>query len=466
MSEGRHVLGVGPGLRSASPDLCRPCGAFVVTRRGAWSSRGARAGDACSAALHPSPADCGARVRSPVAFRGSGRQAATQLLAVLALLLAGAPAQAQSRPSGLDRLRITAKHEQPSLEAGAVATATGTVARPAEDTTLPLVPYAGRVLLIALPRSRHCPRSAPRRDPAHSTDYYFYETHFSQVLAIPDASEVAHKLRLCGYLTARRRTPSGVRTVTVARASTTVTGPAPQSSGSDEPTLGRRILNQVVGWMMLIGIAVGLIKLGKWWIRDTPAARKARRAATARWLRRLGRSSPAPPPAPPAPSYAAPVSEPQQSAPMAPPPQPTPVQTERPRRRAKPRDVVLDAVDAVADAYRDRLQNILEHQDGPGWLDAFNRRRAASFIQDGKPLPRPYDSLEPRAVLTCLAYDPAGLQLISEPATVKARQLSGLVNDAVHPKPHSPLTEADGFRAWQLYTDITGIVPVGDPYEH
>jgi hypothetical protein len=141
------------------------------------------------------------------------------------------------------------------------------------------------------------------------------------------------------------------------------------------------------------------------------------------------------------------------------------VQTQHPRRRAKPRDVVLDAVDAVADTYRERLQNILEHQDGPGWLDAVNHRRAASFIRDGQPVPRPYDSLEPRAVLTCLARDPAGLQLIPEPATGKARQLSGLVNDAVHPKPHAPLTEADGYRAWQLYTDITGIVAAGDPFE-
>ena len=406
-------------------------------------------------------------VGTPVASTSGLRVLVTaiHLLAAAALLSACASAYAQRSRPAADRLRITAKHEQPSLDAGAVATATGTVARPAEDTTLPLVLYAGRVLLIALPRIRHCPRRAPRRDPAHSTDYYFYETHFSQVLAIADASEVAHKLRLCGYLTARRHTLSGVRTVTVARASTTVTGPAPQSSESDEPTLGRRILNQVVGWMMLIGITVGLIKLGKWWIRDTPAARKARRAATARRLRRLGRSSPAPRPAPPAPSYAVPVSPPPQSAPIAVPPQPAPVYTERPRRRAKPRDVVLDAVDAVADTYRDRLQNILEHQDGPGWLDAFNHRRAASFIQDGKPAPRPYDSLEPRAVLTCLAYDPAGLQLISEPATVKARQLSGLVNDAVHPKPHAPLTDADGYRAWQLYTDITGIVAVGDPFE-
>ena len=135
------------------------------------------------------------------------------------------------------------------------------------------------------------------------------------------------------------------------------------------------------------------------------------------------------------------------------------MQPERPMRRAKPRDVVLDAADAVADTYRDRLQNILEQQDGLGWLDAVDVRRAASFIRDGKPVPRPYDSLEPRAVLNCLARDPAGLQLIPEAAATKARQLSGLVNDAVHPKPQAPLTEADGYRAWQLYTDIHRPLP-------
>jgi pyruvate/2-oxoglutarate dehydrogenase complex dihydrolipoamide acyltransferase (E2) component len=401
-------------------------------------------------------------VGTPVASTSGLRVLVTaiHLLAGVALLSACASAHAQRTRSAADRLRITAEHQQRSLKTGAVATVTGIVARPAEDTTLPLELYTARVLLTALPRTRHCPRSAPRPDPPHSTHHYFYEMHFRQVLAIADASEVAHKLRQCGYLTAKRRTPSGVRTVTVARASTTVSG-AGQRNSTDEPSLAVRIITLTLfGWLL-----VGLIRLVKWWIHDTPAARKARRAATARRLLRLGRSSPTPPPAPPAPSYAVPASPPAHSAPTAAAPQPTPVQTERPRRRAKPRDVVLDAVDAVADAYRDRLQNILEHQDGPRWLDAFNHRRAASFIQDGKPAPRPYDSLEPRAVLTCLARDPAGLQLISEPATVKARQLSGLVNDAVHPKPHAPLTEADGYRAWRLYTDITGIVPVGDPFE-
>jgi hypothetical protein len=389
---------------------------------------------------------------------------AMQLLAALVLLFACASADAQNTRSGADVLRITPRRDQALFDVRADATATGTVARPADASTLPSNRSTARLLVTALPRTRHCPRSTPRADTPHTDIYDLHETRFTEVLAVPDASEVARRLRLCGYLTANRRTPSGVRTVTVARDSTTLTAPTPQNR-SEEPSPLERFYAWIITLTLFGWLIVGLIRLVRRWIHDTPAARKARRAATLRRLRRLGRSSPSPPPAPPAPSYDVPVSPPPQSAPTAPPPQPAPVQTQRPRRRAKARDVVLDAVDAVADTYRDRLQNILEHQDGPGWLDAFNHRRAASFIQDGRPAPRPYDSLEPRAVLTCLARDPAGLQLISEPAAVKARQLSGLVNDAVHPKPHAPLTEADGYRAWQLYTDITGIVPVGDPFE-
>ena len=491
-----------------------PAGAArALPTRGDWSSRAARAGDGCSArrgwatccaapTLHPSPEDCGTQrdaPRSPAGFRGSRRRTASaQLLAALALLLACAPAHAQAGPAGRDRLRIIADHEQRSLETGAVATVSGTAAPPAEDTTLPLVVYTARVLLSALPRTRQCPRSAPQPDAPHSTYFYVYKTYFSQVLIIPPASDVAHGLRLCGYLTARRRTPSGIRTVTVARDSTTVTGRVEQDS-SDEPAWAYRVLAWIIAVALfiglIVGLIVGLIRLVIWWIHDTPAARKARRAATAR---RLWRRSPAPPPAPPAPSYAAPASPPPpappapsyavpasppppappapsdavpasppppQSAPIPAPPQPAPAQAARRRRRAKPRDVILDAVDAVADTYRDRLQNILEHQDGAAWLDAVNHRRRVSMTGDGKSPPRPYDFLEPRAVLNCLAYDPAGLHLIPEAATTKARQLSGLVNDAVHPRPHAPLTEADGYRAWQLYTDITGIVAVGDPFE-
>ena len=276
-----------------------------------------------------------------------------QLLAAVALMPACGSAHAQSTRSAADSLRIAAQRDQLSLQYGAVVTATGTVGvrGDADATTLPVDLHAGRVLLTARPRTRHCPRSAPRTDPPHSDFDDVNEARYTETLAIASAFEVARKLRLCGYLTAKRRTPSGVRTVTVARASTTLTGPAQQNS-ADEHTLGRRILNQVVGWMMLIGIIVGLIKLGKRWIRDTPEARAARRAAT---LRRLRLRSSAPPPAPPAPSYEVPGVPPPQSAPMNAPQQPAPVPTERPRRRAKARDVVLGAVDSVADTYRDRL---------------------------------------------------------------------------------------------------------------
>jgi hypothetical protein len=402
------------------------------------------------------------------------------LLAAVTLPLTCASAHAQSTRSDADRLRITAKRDQLSMQYGAVVTATGTVGvrGDADAATLPVDLYAGRVLLIARPRTRDCPRSAPRLDPPHGDFDDINEARYSETLAIASAFEVSRKLRLCGYLTAKRHTPSGVRTVTVARASTTLTGPVEEQESSGEADKLARVLGGVMAVVFVVGLMVALTRLVIWWIHDTPAARAARRAAT---LRRLRLRSPAPPPAPPAPSYAvpasppppappalaytAPANPPPQSTPIAAPPHPAPAQAARPRRRAQPRDVILDAADKVADTYRDRLQNILEHQDGPRWLHAFNDRRAASFIEDGKPAPRPYDSLEPRAVLTCLARDPAGEQLISTPATVKARQLSGLVNDAVHPKPHAPLTEADGYRAWRLYTEITGIVAVDDPFE-
>jgi pyruvate/2-oxoglutarate dehydrogenase complex dihydrolipoamide acyltransferase (E2) component len=400
---------------------------------------------------------------------------ATLLLATVVLLLAFASADARSTRPGADRLRISAERDQLSLDYGAVVTATGTIGLSADvtETERSFYPYVGRVILTALPRSRRCPRSAPRTDPSHSDSDDLREGRFSETLAIAGAFEVARKLRLCGYLTSKRRTPSGIRTVTVARASTTLTGPVEQESAGDDDEL-ERVFGAIVALIFVIGFIAAIVYGCGWLFSDTPSV--TNRSAKSRRPRQ-GPSAPpcaapppaAPPPAAPRPAAPAPygvsASPPPQSTPIAAPPQPAPAQAARPRRRAKPRDVILDAADKVADSYRDRLQNILEHQDGPGWLDAFNDRRAASFIQDGKPAPRPYDALEPRAVLNCLARDPAGLQLISEAATAKARQLSGLVNDAVHPRPHAPLTEADGYRAWPLYTDITGIVAVGDPFD-
>ena len=126
--------------------------------------------------------------------------------------------------------------------------------------------------------------------------------------------------------------------------------------------------------------------------------------------------------------------------------------------------VIQRAVKATADAYRDRLQAILERQDGPGWLDALNERRRIDMLANGRRPPEPYASLEPRAVLNCLAYDPAARQLIATTSIAKAKQLSGLALAAHHPDPDAPLTEADGHRAWDLYADITGHPPPPDPF--
>ena len=54
------------------------------------------------------------------------------------------------------------------LTSEADATASGTVARPADSTTLPSDRYTARLLVTALPRTRHCPRSTPRADTPHT----------------------------------------------------------------------------------------------------------------------------------------------------------------------------------------------------------------------------------------------------------------------------------------------------------
>ena len=149
------------------------------------------------------------------------------MVAAVVLLLTCASADAQSSRSGADRLGITPRRDQVPFDVRADATATGTVARPADATTLPSDRHTARLLVTALPRTRHCPRSTPKADTPHTDTYNLDETRFTEVLDIPDATEVARHLRLCGYLTAKRHTTSGVWTVTVARASTTLTAPTP-----------------------------------------------------------------------------------------------------------------------------------------------------------------------------------------------------------------------------------------------
>jgi hypothetical protein len=134
------------------------------------------------------------------------------------------------------------------------------------------------------------------------------------------------------------------------------------------------------------------------------------------------------------------------------------------RRGEEAAFAIQRAVAMTADVYRDRLRRILEHQDGPDWLAAFNARRRADMLAKGQGPPAAYASLEPRAVLNCLAYDPAGLQLIGLDAVAATRQLCGLANAAHHPDPDKPLTDADYQRAWRLYSQITGYAPPFDTY--
>jgi len=134
------------------------------------------------------------------------------------------------------------------------------------------------------------------------------------------------------------------------------------------------------------------------------------------------------------------------------------------RRRTLVPHVIQQAVAATADTYRGQLQGILEREDGPDWLDALNDRRRRDMLDAGRPAPEPYRSLEPRAVINCLAYDRAGLHLIPAEDVAKFRQLSGLSVIAHHPDPNNPPTEADAHRAWRLYSAITGRPQPADPF--
>ena len=362
---------------------------------------------------------------------------------------------------GRDRLRIGAIRQRSFPADDAVITATGYIGRrgDADATTDAADEHVGKLIIAAQLGDGRCPTSPPVENASRTSSGDIYTARFSEHIVLDSAFDVSSTLRLCGYLTAQRRVPGDVRTRTVARATTTVSGSGRDKDGQDGG--GDVIFGGVLAWI-LVGLLIAAISAVIRWIanksRTTTVAPRTRPPTTPS----PGQTSPATPHPPERGARGTPpVAQPAATTAEIDAPQ----HAERPRRRAKPRDVIQDAVEAVADTYRDRLQALLEHQDGPRWLDALNQRREESMIQAGKHVPQPYEFLEPRAVLNCLAYDPAGLQLVPAHATKSAKQLSGLVNDAHHPKPQAPLAEADGYRAWQLYTDITGHTRPGDPFD-
>ncbi len=246
------------------------------------------------------------------------------------------------------------------------------------------------------------------------------------------------------------QTPSPIRTTDLA------------SSGADEPASN----------LAPVGIAIFIAVSALLWLCVTIGE-----AIRARFLdpdtgRRRPRADPlhvastelAPPPGPPAPP-AARAAAPLRPAPQrAQPAQSRPHQTVAPRTQRLPAALVIQqAVAATAEAYRERLRSVLERQDGPAWLDEFNRRRGESIADGGGRPPIPYRSFEDRAVLNCLGHDAAAEQVIPAAVSAKARTLAKLSQRAHHPDPSDPPTEADADRAWRLHAEITGQLSNPDP---
>ena len=344
----------------------------------------------------------------------------------------------RTRP-GRDRLRLTATKRD--ADSNVYVSATGAIGR-AGSSPFPDAAdqHSGTVTVLARSRSARCPKHPPDRYSPGVAQGDINGAHFAVDLTIFDALKIARDLRVCGWLTAPRRVAGIVQTRTVARAQKRLAATA-RGDATGEQSDAEKTAARVIAWI-LFGLIVGGII-----------------AAIRRATRSHGRRS-----------------EPTKHRPMADDP-PTHATTSadssettqgyefvQRRRGEEAAFAIQRAVGMTADVYRDRLRRILEHQDGPDWLSAFNARRRADMLAKGHGPPTAYASLEPRAVLNCLAYDPAGLQLIGLDAVAAARQLCGLANAAHHPDPDKPLTDADYQRAWRLYSQITGYAPPFDTY--
>ena len=357
---------------------------------------------------------------------------------------------------GRDRLHITLEHDRPAYanQDDVIVAVTGYLGRrgDAADSQPAADQHFGTVIVSALPNGRKCPSSAPNYKAPYTASSIVDEARFFRETLVPDALKRSQRPVLCAYLTAVRRTIGHVRTRTVARASVQTPAPTPTIQDFGQVTaviLGGLLITAIIAVLRLADRSSALsnarARQPASAAGEHPHAREQRPQTTAPAQRTTVAGAP-----PPAPRRPASNASPHDALGL--------------RRQEAVPYVIQRAVKATADAYRDRLQAILESQDGPGWLDAFNERRRSDMLANGRRTPEPYASLEPRAVLNCLAYEPAARQLIATTAIAKAKQLSGLALAAHHPDPNVPLTEADGYRAWDLYTDITGHPPPPDVF--
>ena len=344
----------------------------------------------------------------------------------------------RTRP-GRDRLRLTATKRD--ADSNVYVSATGAVGR-AGSSPFPDAAdqYSGTVTVLARSRSARCPKRPPDRYSPAVAQGDISGARFAVDLTIFDALEIARDLRVCGWLTAPRRVAGIVQTRTVARAQKRLAATASDTPSSSDNS-DAESLRGAMQWLLVVGLLAVVIVFSLW----IAERRDQRRAA----------GKPAQDPS----------GETSHDAPVADSTAPSPDYEFVQRRRGEEVAFAIQrAVGTTADVYRDRLRSILEHQDGPDWLAAFNARRRADMLAKGQGPPTTYGSLEPRAVLNCLAYDPAGLQLIGLDAVAAARQLCGLANAAHHLDPDKPLSDADYQRAWRLYSQITGYAPPFDTY--
>ena len=287
----------------------------------------------------------------------------------------------RTRP-GRDRLRLTATKRD--ADSNVYVSATGAVGR-AGSSPFPDAAdqYSGTVTVLARSRSARCPKHPPDRYSPGVAWGDISGAHFAVDLTIFDALEIARDLRVCGWLTAPRRVAGIVQTRTVARAQKRLAAASDTPSSSDSSDA--ESLRGAMQWLLVVGLlAAGFI--ATIWITE----RRDRR-----------RSADKPPP-----DSSGGTSD---DAAVADSTDPSPDYEFVQRRRGEEAAFAIQrAVGTTADVYRDRLRLILEHQDGPEWLAAFNARRRADMLARGQGPPATYASLEPRAVLNCLAYDPAG----------------------------------------------------------
>jgi hypothetical protein len=303
-----------------------------------------------------------------------------------------------------DRLRITVQRQTSSATDDVLVSATGYLGRAAASPFADAADqHHGTVLVTATPRRAPCPERTPDPNAPRVYSTNVAGAYFSTEVGIASALAVSRSPRLCAYLTGPRRVPGGVQTRAVARAQTLLAAAKTDSEGARDVADTQTIIGRILVWIIVVFLIAAVAVTVRFAQPAGPTSTIARRGRRTR----QGTSDAA----------IQPIADAAQTSDAG-----SDYDFVQRRRDEEVGFAIQRAVGATADAYRDRLRRILEHRDGPDWLDAFNRRRRADMLAKGQGPPATYASFEPRAVLNCLAHDPAGLQLIDLDAAEAAHR--------------------------------------------